>query len=433
MTRVRIGRRTLAGAVVAGLLLASAACTSNPAPTVSPTASVSTANWDEFGPIVYAQGKDAGGAVKAQVDEWNKDNPNEQVELRELSDSTDEQRAAMVQRGQAKSGEFAVMAVDVVWTAEFAANGWLQELPADRFPTSGYLGAAVNSGTYFDKLYAMPFTSDAALLYYRKDLLDKAGLKPPTTWAQLQDACEKVLPSQSGMACYGAQFDKYEGLTGNVAEAIDSAGGSILSPQGQATVNTPEALAGLTWIVDGFKSGMIPAEAKTWKEEESRAAFQSGKVLFLRNWPYMYELAAKDNKIAGRFAEAPLPGKDGPGVSTLGGQNLGISPFAKNKGTALKFINWMQTREHQQSRLQDASLAPVAEELYDDPALQAKFPYLKVLGDSIRTAKPRPKAVRYSTEVSKAIQDEAYAAILGEKDPQTALNDLQTKLEALVK
>ncbi len=433
MSHARAVRRALIALAAAGALAISVGCTAGPAPSASVTASAPNANWDELGPIVYAQGKDTSGTAKAQVAEWNKANPNEQVELRELSESTDEQRDAMVERAKNKSGEFAVMAIDVVWTTEFAANGWLQELPSDRFPTAGYLKAAVDSGTYFDKLYAMPSTSDGALLYYRKDLLDKAGLQPPTTWAELQTACDKVLPSQDGMSCYGGQFDKYEGLTSNVAEPISSAGGSILNAQGQASVNSPEALAGLSWIVDGFTSGRVPAEAKAWEEEQSRAALQGGKLLFLRNWPYMYELAGKDDRVAGRFAVAPLPGKDGPGVSTLGGQNLGISAFARNKGTALKFVNWMQTKEQQQRRLQDASLAPVLEELYDEPALQAKIPYLKTLGDSIRTAQPRPKAARYSTDVSRAIQEEAYAAIDGTKDPQTALGDLQLRLEAVVK
>ena len=150
-------------------------------------------------------------------------------------------------------------------------------------------------------------------------------------------------------------------------------------------------------MIDGFKSGMIPKEAITWKEEESRTAFQDSKILFLRNWPYVWNLAnGSKSKIAGKFAVAPLPGKAGPGVSTLGGHSFGISKFAKNKGTAMKFINWMQTKENQTRRLEVSSLAPVLEELYDDPALQAKFGYLKTLGDSIRNAKPRPKAVKYN-------------------------------------
>lgn len=436
MTQPRTTRRVIAAALSVGALLATAACSSGTAasPAASGSASAATgANWDETGPITYAQGKDTSGNLKAQIDQWNKENPNEQVTFRELSDSADEQRAEMIKRGQAKSGEFTVMSVDVVWTSEFAANGWLQELPADKFPTTGFLKAAVDSATYFNKLYAMPSSSDGALLYYRKDLLDKAGLQPPTTWDEMQAACDKVLPGESGMSCYGGQFQKYEGLTCNFAEAINSAGGAVLGEDGKPTVNSAEAVAGLTWMVNGFKTGMIPKEAITWKEEESRQAFQTGKILFLRNWPYVYNLAsAKDSKVAGKFGVAPIPGKTGLGVSTLGGHSYGISAFAKNKGTAMKWITWMLRPENQKDQLLKASSAPVLESLYSDPELVAKFGYLPTLLKSIQNAKPRPKAVQYG-DVTLAIQDAAYAALQGQKEPQAALDDLQTKLTTLIK
>lgn len=425
----------LAAALSAGALLVTAACSSGAGTPATSAPADSGANWDEVGPIVYAQGKDTSGNLKSEIDEWNEANPNEKVELRELSESADEQRAEMIKRGQSKSGEFAVMSVDVVWTAEFAANGWLEELPADKFPTTGYLQAAVDSATYFNKLYAMPSSSDGALLYYRKDLLEKAGVQAPTTWDEMQAACDKILPGQTGMSCYGGQFQKYEGLTCNFAEAINSAGGAVLDAQGKPTVNTPEAVAGLTWMVNGFKTGMIPAEAKTWKEEDSRIAFQSGKILFLRNWPYVWNKTQEDsasNKVKGKVAVAPIPGKTGLGVSTLGGHSYGISSFAKNKGTAMKWINWMLRPENQKTQLQKASSAPVLESLYADPELIKQFPYLPTLLKSIQNAKPRPKAVAYG-DVTLAIQDAAYAAIQGQKDPQTALNDLQTKLQTLIK
>jgi len=434
MTQPRTTRRVLAAALSVGALLVTAACSS--APAASPAASGSAAagaNWDEFGPIVYAQGKDTSGNLKAQIDQWNSDNPNEQVTFRELSDSADEQRAEMIKRGQSKSGEFTVMSVDVVWTSEFAANGWIQELPADKFSTTGFLKAAVDSATYFNKLYAMPSSSDGAMLYYRKDILDKEGQKPPTTWDEMQQVCDKILPGQSGMSCYGGQFQKYEGLTCNFAEGVNSAGGAILDANGKPTVNTPEAVAGLTWMVDGFKTGRIPKEAITWKEEESRQAFESGKILFLRNWPYVWNLSnGSKSKIAGKIAVAPIPGKTGLGVSTLGGHSYGISTFAKNKGTAMKWINWMLRPENQKTQLQKASSAPVLESLYNDPELVKQFPYLPTLLTSIQNAKPRPKAVAYG-DVTLAIQDAAYAALQGQAEPQAALDALQTKLQGLIK
>ena len=75
------------------------------------------------------------------------------------------------------------------------------------------------------------------------------------------------------------------------------------------------------------QSKEIPPAAVTYKEEEGRRAFQDGQLLFHRQWPYQYAQAnATDgsSKVAGKFDVAPLPGKDGPGVSTLGGHNFGV-------------------------------------------------------------------------------------------------------------
>jgi multiple sugar transport system substrate-binding protein len=439
MSHARTTRRVLAAVASIGAVLVTAACSSSGTPAASGGGGASSAgggaNWDERGPITYAQGKDTAGVWAGVLKSWNDAHPNEQVTLRELSPEADQQRADMVARAQAKSGEFSVLSVDVVWTAEFAANGWLQELPADRFPTTGMLGSAVDAASYFNKLYAYPQSSDGAMLYYRKDLLDKAGVQPPKTWDEMKQVCDKVLPDQKGMSCYSGQFQKYEGLTCNIAEAVNSAGGEFITADGKPAVNSPEATAGLQWLVDGFKNGMIPADAITWKEEESRSAFQDGKILFLRNWPYVYNLASKtdgSSKVAGKFAVAPLPGKSGPGVSTLGGHNIGISAFAKNKGTAGDFIKWIAAPEQQKVFLQKGSLAPILENMYGDAELNKQFGYLSTLGESIKAAKARPKAVKYN-DVTREIQDATYSALQGKQDPATAFGGLQTKLEGLLK
>jgi trehalose/maltose transport system substrate-binding protein len=433
MTQPRTTRRAFAAALSVGALLVTAACSSGSGTPAASAPAASTANWDEVGPITYVAGKDVSGNRKKEINEWNEKNPNEKVTFLELSDNADEQRAQMIQRGQAKSGEYSILSVDVVWTAEFAANGWLEELPADKFNTEGYLKAAVDSATYFNKLYAMPESSDGALLFYRKDLLSKAGIdKPPTTMAEMKSICDKVLPDNPGMSCFGGQFQKYEGLTCNVAEAINSAGGRFLTPEGKPSVNTPEAIAGLQWMVDSFKSGFIPKEAITWQEEPTRFAFEKGKILFMRNWSGTGGSMDKDTPVTGKYATAPLAGVSGPGVSTLGGHSFGISKFTKNKGTAMKFINWMTTKEAQIARMKATSNAPVIQAIYDDPELQKQFSYLKDLGAGIANAQPRPKAVKYG-DVTQAIQDATYAALQGQKDPKTALDELQAKLETLTK
>lgn len=391
---------------------------------------------DGRGPITFATGKDTSGNMQKLVDKWNTDHPDEKVTITELPESADDQRQQMVQNAQVKSDAYTVLNLDVVWTAEFAANRWVVELPKDNFDLDNFLKPAVDTATYVDKLYAVPVYSDGGLLYYRKDLLTKAGVtEAPKTWDEMSDACKKVqaLPEGKGVGCYAGQFDKYEGLTCNFSEAVQSAGGEVVGKDGKPNVNTQEAKDGLNFLVDGVKTGEIPKAAVTYQEEPGRRAFQDGKLIFHRQWPYQFALAnATDgtSKVAGKFDVAPLPGKDGPGVSTLGGHNFAISAFAKNKATGLDFIKYFSSEESEKSNLLATSQAPTRANLYDDQELIAKFPYLPSLKASIEGAVARPKAVKYG-DVTAAIQEAAYGAMNGEKSTDQALSDLQSKLESL--
>jgi multiple sugar transport system substrate-binding protein len=388
------------------------------------------------GPITLATGKDTSGNMQKLVDAWNKEHPNEKVTITELPESADEQRNQMVQNARVKSDAFTVLNLDVVWTAEFAANRWIVELPEKEFDLKNFLEPAVTTAKYVDKLYAVPVYSDGGLLYYRKDLLTKAGVKePPKTWDEMADACAKVkaLPEAKTIGCYAGQFDKYEGLTVNFSEAVQSAGGEVVGEDGKPNVNTDEAKEGLNFLVDGVKSGEIPQASTSYQEEEGRRAFQDGQLVFHRQWPYQWNLAnATDgtSKVAGKFDVAPLPGKDGPGVSTLGGHNHAISAFAKNKATALEFIQYFTSEESEKSNLLATSQAPTRTSLYDDPELIEKFPYLPTLKASIESAAQRPQAVKYG-DVTAAIQEAAYGAMNGEKSTDEALSELQSKLEEL--
>ncbi|MFK4122428.1 ABC transporter substrate-binding protein [Streptomyces longwoodensis] len=381
------------------------------------------------GPISFVAGKDSTGALPAVIDRWNKTHPKEKVTFIQLPTDADAQRQQMIQNAETKSDAYTVLYLDAVWTSEFAAHQWVDKLPERQFALDEMLKPVVETAKYRGALYAAPATSDGGLLYYRTDLLKKAGItQAPTTWAEMKADCAKVkeLPEAKGMWCYAGQLQKYEGLTVNFAEAVNSAGGVITDADGKPDVDTAEAKKGLDCLVDSLKDGTIPKEGITYQEEESRQGFQDGKLIFLRNWPYAYSLAGK-SKIAGKYAAAPLPGLNGPGSSSLGGHNLGLSSFAKNKATALDFMKFFTSQESADTFLKDASLAPAYTALYTDAAMVERFPYLPVLKESIERAVPRPRVVQYG-DVTSAIQQEAYAALTGAKSSSQALKDLQNDL-----
>ena len=381
---------------------------------------------DGRGPITYVQGKDNSNVVRPLIDKWNAAHPNEKVTFKEQTDQADQQHDDLVQHFQAKDPGYDVASVDVVWTAEFAAKGWLQPLKDKMaLDTSAMLKPTVDAASYKGTLYAAPESSDGGILYYRKDLVPT----PPKTWDEMMSMCS--IAKTNNIGCYSGQFKKYEGLTVNASEAINSAGGAVLDENGKPNLLTAEAKAGMANLTKAYADGAIPKEAITFQEEESRQAFQDGKLLFLRNWPYVYNLATTEgsSKVKDVLGMTALPGKTGPGASSLGGHSAAISVYSKNKATAVDFLKFLTTEETQKFFATQGSLAPVLGKLYDDKELVAKLPYLPVLKTSIENAVPRPVTPFYPA-VTKAIQENAYSAIKGEKTVDAALSDMQKSIES---
>jgi multiple sugar transport system substrate-binding protein len=414
---------TLAAIVLAAT--ASAGCT--------PAATATVASLSGTGPITIATGKlDTSSYLPALIGQWNAAHPGQRVTLIPLPDESDDQLAQLVANLQTKSSLYDVMNLDVIWIAEFAASGWITPLNPKSFPLGDLLRPAVATTVYQGKMYAAPFTSNAELLYYRKDIL--AGRPPPRTWTQLANLAKALAP-RHGMAGYAGQLAAYEGLTVNFAEAVQSAGGSILSPDGtRVTLNSAPARAALSFLSGGLRQGWIPRASLNYDEAASQQAFETGKLLFLNNWPYVYGQASvpgPGNQVAGKFGVTALPGLDGPGSSSLGGADLAISAFSRHPVTALAFIKFLTSMPAERQVLIDASLPPVWAALYTDPALIRRFPYLPALKKAILTAKPRPEIPNYA-QLSLAISSTIHQALATSRPVGPTITTLSSQLNSVI-
>jgi multiple sugar transport system substrate-binding protein len=416
-----------ATAVVAASLLLTAACDSSPAGGAAPPV-------NQVGPITFAVGSDDAGFFTTLIQPWNKAHPDQQVTLILLPEAENGQLAQLIANLQAGSSTYDVIAMDVIWTAQFAAAGWIIPLGSNLFQLGHFLRPAVDTAMYNGHLWAVPYYSNAEVLYYRKDILAKAGKLPPTTWAQLEGQAETVAPKY-GLQGYAGQLAPYEGLTVNFADAIQSAGGSILSPAGAVTVDSPQAQQGLDFLVDGLREGWIAKSSLTDEEESSWDDFESGKLLFLNNWPFIYSQASQPspaNKVYGKVGVAPLPGLAGQGSSSLGGANLAVSAFSKHQATAIAFIQYLTSLPAERQMLTDSGFPPVWTSLYSDPAMDKLFPYLPVVKQAILAAQPRPSLVDYD-QASLAISSAVYQALTNKKSPQEALTELQQQLTQIIR
>jgi multiple sugar transport system substrate-binding protein len=371
------------------------------------------------GKVTWCIGKDTSGAFGTVVDSFNKANPNANVKLLELPEDAGEQRRLQVQRLQAKSSECDVLGMDVIWTAEYAAQGWLLDT-SDFISKNGdkFIKSTVDTTSFEGKNWAVPFNSNAGFIYYRTDQVKSA----PKEWQDLYAEAKK----DNGVVYQGF---RYEGLTVNFLELLYSAGGSVVSDDGKsATADSAEVKDVLTFMADGIKSGAAPKAVTTYKEEESRRAFESGNATFMRNWPYAYSLG-KDSKIGSKFDISTFPGyKGNPGAGVLGGYNLGISAYSKNPEGSLAFIEFATAPEQQKIMATEASLPPTLTDVYDDPAVKKAMPFASELRDAIDQAKPRPVSPVYP-QISEAIYNNVYAALQGDMSPDEASSKMNEEID----
>lgn len=370
------------------------------------------------GPITFAMGKNDTDKIQPIIEAWNKEHPDEKVTLAELAGEADAQRETLVQSLQAGNSDYDVMALDVVWTADFAANQWLAPLTGDlEVDTADLLPATVESATYNDMLYALPQNTNGQLLFRNAELAPTEVNK----FDDFKSACEAL---KEGTNCLTTQLKQYEGLTVNTAGFMEGWGGSVLKDDGSVNVDSTESKEGLQAMVDAYKDGVISKDSTAATEEETNLAFTEGKTAFAINWPYMYTNAVD----AGVKVEvSPLVGKDGVGVSTLGGYNNGININSEHKQTALDFMKFIVNEDNQKS-FAEASFPPVLSSIYDDAELIKQFPYLPALKESLENAAPRPVSPFY-TAISKAVQDNAYAALTSGTSVDDATADMKAAIE----
>jgi multiple sugar transport system substrate-binding protein len=170
------------------------------------------------------------------------------------------------------------------------------------------------------------------------------------------------------------------------------------------------------------------------KEEETRTFFQTGNVLFERNWPYAWALhQGQDSKVRGKIGVAPIPASPGgESVSALGGWHIGISKFSDVKPQALKLVQFVTSYETQKRLLLNLGFNPGRKDLYADPEVLDKAPHLAQLKDVFQNARPRP-ILPYYTQVSEIAQPLLNGVLASKYEPEDALATAQQEIAELLK
>ncbi len=365
--------------------------------------------------------------------------PDVTVNVLETPDLTDNRQALYLQMFEAQSSDVDVFQIDVIWPGDMAEHFvdlyeyGAKDVADEHFP------AIIENNTVDGRLVGIPWFTDAGLLYYRTDLLEKYGFDgPPATWDELTSMAQTI---QDGERAAGNQDfwgfvfqgNSYEGLTCDALEWVSSyGGGSIVSPDGTITINNAKAAAALdkaaSWV-----GTIAPNGVTSFDEESARNMFQAGNAAFMRNWPYAYSLGnASDSVIAGKFDVSPLPaGPDGSPAATLGGWQLAVSKYSKNPAVAADVALFLASYDEQKIRAVEGSYNPTIKALYQDEDVLAAVPFFGSLYDVFINAVARPStatAPDYAA-VSRAFYTGVHSVMTGQATGAEAVAEIEADIE----
>jgi multiple sugar transport system substrate-binding protein len=349
------------------------------------------------------------------------------VEL--LPTDASQQREQLVRRLGAEDSNIDIIGMDVIWTAEFANAGWLQEWtdPLKSQVTKDVFQSVIDTASFEDKLYGAPFNSNTELLWYRKDLVDT----PPKTWDEMIDQAEQLGKDVQ------VQADRYEGFTVWVNALIESAGTQIIS--GPTTVDleqepTEEALAVMGKLAN---SPAAAPNIDTSDEDSARLGFEAGDSAFMINYTFALGSATENAPdIAKEMGAAKFPEvvAGTPSKPPLGGFNLAVSAFSEHPDEAFEAAACLSNSESQLTATELDGLPPSNQSLYTDKVVQKAFPgFADVIEDSIEDGGPRPATPAY-TDLSLAIQRSLHPPQdIDPADPGPKYDELRENVELAVK
>ena len=372
-----------------------------------------------------------GRVLVRQLARFIKENPGIKVVQRVTPDGADQKHQLYVQWLNAGASDPDILQLDVIWTPEFAAAGWI--LPLNRFQpdTAAFFPSTIAANRWQDSLYALPWFADVGMLYWRTDLMKQ----PPATFDELVQQAQRV--RQKGGPRYGFvwQGARYEGLITTFLEYLGAYGGRILEG-GRVVVNSEAGLRALTEMRDEiYRHGVVPTTALTWHEEETRFAFQNGEAAFMRNWPYAFPLMedSAESRVAGKFAVAPMPaGPGGTHTAAIGGAQLAINRRTEYPEAAWAVIDYLTQPEQMRERAEVVGQFPTRTALYDDPELASGLAIPPAtVRRIIEYSVPRPVTPIY-TQLSEILQINLHRALTRQAEPAAALARAQAEMQRVL-
>jgi multiple sugar transport system substrate-binding protein len=375
---------------------------------------------------------DNSGAVQQAVTDCTKaSNGKYTISYNKLPNAANGQRDQLVRRLAAHFSGVDIMGLDVTWESEFANAGWI--LPwtgANKAAaTNGTLQGPLNTAIVNGKLYAVPYNSNTELLWYRSDLVPT----PPKTWTEMIADANK-LAAQGKPHLIEIQGAQYEGAVVWFNTLLASAGGSVLTPDAKKVSMGAPAVKALTVMQQLAHSKGADPSLSVQMEDANRLAMESGTAAFEINYPFVYPSMKTDQpKLFKSFKWAPYPGVNPgqPAKVTLGGIDLAVSAYSKHPDLAFQASLCLRNAAHQKIAAIKGGLPPTLASVYDDPSLQADYPFRALIKTQIENGSVRPKTPVYqSLSIAISHQISPPSGISPASSEKTLVSQLNNALQS---
>jgi trehalose/maltose transport system substrate-binding protein len=324
------------------------------------------------------------------------------ISYNKLQNAADQQRLQMARRLAAGDSSMDILGLDVTWEAEFATAGWIRPWTGTykQQAIAGTLKGPLNTAIWHGKLVAVPYNSNTQLLWYRSDLVKT----PPRTWAQMISDAEQ-LAKQGKPHLIEIQGAQYEGTVVWFNTLVASAGGSILNPTSTAAQLGPPAVKALSIMKELASSPAADPSLGVQMEDQNRLAMESGTAAFELNYPYVYpSMKADQPALFKHFKWAPYPsvyaGK--PARVTIGGIDLAVSAYSQHPQLAFQAALCLRNAQNQLNAAILGGLPPTLASVYNNPKMQAAYPFRHLILQQVNNGAVRPKTPLYQV-VSVAI------------------------------
>ena len=395
--------------------------------------------WADTTLRIFTGGQQRPDVMRKIADEYTKKNPGVKIEV-EVGGATSEAQQQYLNTVLAsKDSVLDIMLIDVIRPAQWAAAGWAEPLDgylgADKQKVMGqYLKAYADADQVNGKVIALPYFADSQFLYYRKDLLDKYKRPVPKTWDEMIETAKVIMdgeknPNLQGFSTAGSPI---EGTVCTYLVPLWGAG-SDLTRDGKLNLDTPQAREPFQLYGRMKQAGVLPKNIAEIPTDRIRVDFQAGNLIFGMTWGYVWNRVENDadSKVKGKVGVATLPhDQGGKSATCIGGWQLAVSAFSKNKAEAVKFVRWLSSPEVSKMQAIMASHMPVFPQVYKDADVLKANPWFAEALPVVEGARSRPVSPRY-TEVSDVVRSNMNAYLAGTKTTDAALSDMKSRLGAI--